>query len=263
MANIPRRSKVLDKLRSGQRVLSFKNNFSCIRACEIPAMAGFDCIWICQEHVPMDYSTMEAQILAAKAFDTDVIVRVQKGCYSDYILPLEADASGIMVPHLMSAKEARELVHWTRYQPLGRRPLDGGNADGLFCRIPASQYTAFTNENRLLIVQIEDPEPLDELDEICQVPGIDMIFFGPGDFSHSIGYVGELEHPEVDRVRRLIADTARKYGKYAGTVCSTATMQKYFDLGYHFLNCGADVGALNSYCDNILQHFEKCKSGSY
>ncbi|MFA6929119.1 MAG: aldolase/citrate lyase family protein [Lentisphaeria bacterium] len=258
MANIPRRSRVLDKLRAGQRVLCFKNNFSCIRASEIPAMAGFDCLWICQEHVPLDNSTMEMQILAAKAHDTDTIVRVQKGCYSDYILPLEADASGIMVPHLMSAEEARQIAHWTRFQPIGRRPLDGGNADGLFCRIPASQYTAFANENRLVIVQIEDPEPLSELDEICQVPGIDMIFFGPGDFSHSIGSVGELEHPEVDRVRRLVASTARKYGKYAGTVCSMDTMQTYFDLGYQFLNCGADVGALNLYCDNVVKKFRNC-----
>ena len=256
MTSIPRRSIVLDKMRAGKRALSFKLNFASHDTPAIPAMAGFDCLWICQEHVPStDYSTMCAQINTAKAYGMDTIVRVQKGCYSDYILPLEADASGIMVPHLMSAQEARDIAHWTRYHPTGRRPLDGGNADGLYCRISPAEYTHFVNANRLVIVQIEDPEPLSELDAICQVPGIDMIFFGPGDFSHSIGYVGELEHPEVERVRRLIADTANKYGKFAGTVTGVETMEKYYQMGYHFLNCGSDVGALNSFCNQVVSHF--------
>jgi 4-hydroxy-2-oxoheptanedioate aldolase len=256
MVNIPRKSIVLDKMRAGKRVLSFKLNFSCQNGPAIPALAGFDCLWICQEHVPTtDYSTMCAQINCARAYGMDTIVRVQKGCYSDYILPLEADAAGIMVPHLMSAAEARDIVRWTRYHPIGRRPLDGGNADGLYCRISPAEYTSFVNLNRMIIVQIEDPEPLAELDEICQVPGIDMIFFGPGDFSHSLGYVGELEHPEVERARRLIAETANKYGKFAGTVTGLDTMEQYYRMGYHFLNCGSDVGALNTYCDKIVSHF--------
>ena len=92
----PRKSKVLEKMRSGQKAISYKLNLSCPRAAELVAMSGFDAIWICQEHVPTDQSTMSSQILAAKAYDCDCIVRVAKGSYSDYIRPLEADASGIM-----------------------------------------------------------------------------------------------------------------------------------------------------------------------
>ncbi len=261
MSNTPRRSIVLDKMRAGQRVLSFKLNFSSPSLPSIPGLAGFDCLWICQEHVPSsDYSTLCAQINTAKAYGLDTIVRVQKGCYSDYILPLEADAAGIMVPHLMSAAEGREIVRWARFHPLGRRPIDGGNADGLYCRLPPADYINFANANRLIIVQIEDPEPLAELDEICQIPGIDMIFFGPGDFSHSLGKIGELDHPEVERARRLIVETAHKHGKFAGTVTSLETMEQYYRMGYHFLNCGSDVGALNSFCDQIVGHFKNLSS---
>ncbi|MBR4518685.1 MAG: prolyl oligopeptidase family serine peptidase [Victivallales bacterium] len=128
--NTPRTSRVLDKLRAGKKATCFKFNLGSCRAVEMTAMAGFDAMWLCQEHVPTDYAMIDAQIMAAKIHGADSIVRVQKGCYSDYILPLEADAAGIMVPHLMSLEEAREIVHWTRFAPLGRRPLDGGNADG-------------------------------------------------------------------------------------------------------------------------------------
>jgi len=255
MSSEPRRSVVLDKMRAGKKALSFKNNFACSRATEMPAMAGFDCIWLCREHVPTDFHTMEKQILAAKAHGADCIVRVSKGCYSDYILPLEADATGIMVPHVMSAAEAREIAHWTRFHPLGRRPVDGGNADGRYCRMPTKDYVEFANANRIVMIQIEDPEPLAELDEICQVPGIDLIFFGPGDYSHALGCPGELNHPEVCRVRKLVVDTAHKYGKFAGTTTGPDTMAEYFAMGYDFLNCGSDVGAMNAFCDKVLGIF--------
>ena len=130
----PVKSRVLEKMRSGQKAISYKCNLSCPRAVEIAAMSGFDAVRICQEHVPCDQMTMETQILAAKAYGSDCIVRVAKGCYSDYIRPLEADATGIMIPHLMSYEEAKEIVHTVRFQSLGRRPVDGGNADGLFCK---------------------------------------------------------------------------------------------------------------------------------
>ena len=57
----PRRSRMLDRMRRGEKVISFKLNFSCPRAVEMLGLYGFDAVWICQEHVPTDHSTMEAQ----------------------------------------------------------------------------------------------------------------------------------------------------------------------------------------------------------
>ena len=250
----PRRSRVLDLIRSGKKALSYKSNLSCPRVAEIAGMHGFDALWICQEHVPTDQSTMENYIRAAKAYDMDTIVRVAKGSYSDYIRPLEADASAIMVPHLMSLDEAEYISRITKYKPIGRRPLDGGNADGMFCQINCVEYMRFVNENRMVIVQIEDPEPLSELDKICQVPGIDMIFFGPGDFSHSIGDPCNFANPEIARVRKLVVDTAHKYGKFAGTVASPS-LRECFAMGYDFVNGGADVVAISQSCKKVLEAF--------
>ena len=70
----------------------------------------------------------------------------------------------------------------------------------------------------MVIVQIEDPEPMAELEAIAQVPGIDMLFFGPGDFSQGIGHTGEMGNPQIIEARRQIAQTAARYGKFAGTV---------------------------------------------
>ena len=165
---------------------------------------------------------------------------------------LEADANGIMVPHLMSLAEAREIVHWTRFAPLGRRPVDGGNADGLFGGLDFQEYLRFANANRMVIVQIEDPEPLSELDQICQVEGIDMIFFGPGDFSQAIGHPGEFGHPEIERTRKLVLETAHRHGKFAGTVCVPSVAQCFAE-GFDFVNCGSDVAALSHSMSRSLE----------
>ena len=253
----PRKSRMLERMRRGEKVISFKLNCACPRLAEMVGLNGFDAVWICQEHVPTDHSTMEAQIMAAKAHDMDCIVRVAKGSYSDYIRPLEADASAIMIPHLMSLEEAREIAHTVRFQPIGRRPVDGGNADGLYCQFEFKEYIEFMNRNRLIIVQIEDPEPLAQLDEICQVDGIDMIFFGPGDFSHAIGHPAEFDHPEVTRVRKLVVETAHKYGKFAGTV-SVPSLEQCFAEGFDYVNCGSDVALINKGCAAIMQQYRDC-----
>ncbi len=240
-----RRSRTLELLRAGKIVMSMKLNTMDARVTEMAAMAGFPCIWVDMEHTPNDYAVTENQIRAGKIYDTDVLVRVPRGSYSDYIRPLELDASGIMVPHVMSVEDAKRVVHMTRYYPVGRRPLDGGNADGKYGNV--ENYTQQANENRFIIFQIEDPEALEQIDEIAQVPGYDMLFFGPGDFSHSIGHPGQCDHPDVVAGYKKVAEAARKYGKFAGTVADPWEVPGLLEMGYQFLNLGADVEALNSY----------------
>ena len=77
---------------------------------DIAAMCGFDCIWVDMEHIPNDYAFIENSVRAAKNFDVDVLCRVAKGGYNDLIRPLEADSTGIMVPHLMSLEEAKKIA---------------------------------------------------------------------------------------------------------------------------------------------------------
>ena len=252
-----RPSRVLAKLRAGEVASCFKINLADARAVEIAARAGFDCIWQCLEHVPNDLAVIEKGIWAAKAHDADTMVRICRGSYSDYIRPLEMDAAGIMVPHVMSLADAQAVARMTRFHPLGRRPVDGGNADGAYCGIDFIEYLKQANQQRFVVIQIEDPEPLDELDAIAAVPGIDMLFFGPGDFSHGIGAPGVWDHPRLLEARRRVAEAALAHGKFAGTVASLANMNELIGLGYRFLNIGADVVGLTPYCQNLMAEFSK------
>ena len=252
-----RLSRVLKKLRSGQLASCIKINLADPRVTEIASMCGIDCLWLDMEHVPSDWSVIENQIRSAKVYDVDTLVRVARGSYSDYIRPLEIDATGIMVPHVMSLKDAKQVVWQTRFHPVGRRPIDGGNVDGAYCMIDYPEYIKTANEQRFVIVQIEDPEPLDELEEIAKLEGIDMLFFGPSDFSQGIGYPGQWDNPLIEQTRKRIAEVANANGKVAATVGSPANIGKLIDMGYRFISMGADVVALAAYFQQMVAEFER------
>ena len=254
-----RRSRVLEKLRAGKPIVCTKINLADPRAVDIAGIAGFDCVWLCNEHVPTDWRDIENQIRAAKVHNMDSLVRVSKGAYSDYIKPLEADATGIMVPHIFTGDEAKNVVKMTRFMPLGRRPIDGGNADGQYCTVPIKEYTEFANRERFVIVQIEDPEPMEHLDEICSIEGIDVVFFGPGDFSHGIGRVGETNHPEVREARKRVVEACKRHGKWAGVPTGLDDIQQTIDEGFQFVSVGADVVALALYYQNITRRLSEMR----
>src|SRR5512136_2537231 len=158
-----RSSRILRELRAGKRPTCLKMNLGDPRVIELCGLAGASSVWICNEHVSNDWFNMENQIRAAKLYDVDTIVRVEKGSYSDYVKPFESDATAIMVPHVRTAEEAKQIVQMTRFHPLGRRAVDGGNPDGRYCQIPVAEYMAHSNSERLLIFQIECPLALENV----------------------------------------------------------------------------------------------------
>ncbi len=249
----PPASRVKKLLREGQLPTVLKINLSDPRVIEIAAMSGVDAVWLCTEHVPNDWLAIEDQIRAARVHGIDTLVRVGRGSYSDYIRPLEAGATGIIVPHVASEKEARQIVEWVRFHPVGKRALDGGNVDGNFCFTPIEDYIRHSNEERLVILQIESPEALAEVERIAEVPGFDGLLFGPGDFSHRIGRIGQLNDPVVVAARKRVAAAATRNGKFAMTAGLIAPLSELVSEGYRLIGIGADVVTLSKGVKDRLQ----------
>jgi 4-hydroxy-2-oxoheptanedioate aldolase len=252
-----RPSRLLRELRCGTSCATAKINLSDPRIIELCGLAGMSAVWVCNEHIGNDWFNIENQVRAAKLYDMDTIVRVAKGSYSDYVKPFEADATAIMVPHVATPEEARHIVEMTRFYPLGRRAIDGGNVDGVYCQVPVADYIQHSNSERVLIFQIESPEALDKVDKIAAVPGFDILLFGPGDFSHLIGRPGEINHPAVLEARKRVAAAAHAYGKFAmsaGVFGSRACLE---EEGYQAFNIGADVIGLGQYFKEQMIDFHK------
>lgn len=250
-----RKSRILAEGKQGLISACVKINLSDARVIELCGLAGFSAAWLCLEHVPNDLSVIEQSVRAAKIHDMDVIVRVARGSYSDYIRPFECDATGVMVPHVESAEQARMIVDYCRFAPLGRRALDGGNVDGAFCQAPLEDYLQHANTERFLILQIESPEGLDNVEEIAAVPGFEFLLFGAGDFAHRIGKAGQYTCPEVDAARRRVEAAALAAGKRCMAVGLTAATPGLKERSYSILNLASDVVGLGTYLKGQLATF--------
>lgn len=252
-----RKSRVRRKLDEGRAVLCTKINTSEPVVVDIIGLLGFDCVWICREHTGADIDRLAHLLRAAAMNGLDSMVRTAKGSYSDYIQPLELGASGLMIPHCMDAEEARRVVWNTRFHPLGRRPLDGGNSDGRYCMIPTAEYMELANRNTFVLVQVEDPEAVERVDEIAAVEGIDCLFVGPGDLSQGYGVPGRTDHPCVVKAIEAVAAACARHGRNWGLPVSPESAPRYLEMGARFLACGADVLALTAYFRKLRADFEK------
>lgn len=248
-------SRVLRETREGRLATCFKLNIPSPHIVELAGLAGVSTIWLCQEHVPNDWSMIEHQIRAARIYGMDVIVRVAKGSYSDYLRPFEAGANGIMVPHVTSAKEAEQIVQMTRPVPVGRRALDSGNVDGKFCQIPLADYLNGLQHEQFVIIQIESPEAVAAVDEIAAVKGFDFLLFGPGDYAHLIGRAGDINHPEVLAARKKVEEAALRHGKRCMSVGYRDKPEVMLERGYSIVYLQADVLALRTGFESALAEF--------
>ncbi|MBE7031187.1 MAG: hypothetical protein E7409_07165 [Ruminococcaceae bacterium] len=240
-----RRSKTLEKIRNGDWALSTAVAVGDARVAELAGYIGFDCLWLDMEHKPCSQKEIFHMIMGARASDIDCVVRVRKRGYLDYFRALEDGAAGIMVPHVKSAAEAREIVYNAKYIPVGHRGMDFAGADSRFMLDSPKENMEFANRETFVMLQIEDKEALDELDEIAAIPGIDAFFIGPADLSASLGVFGESNGSIMAETIEFIANTIKKHGKWWGIpVATPEDAQKYLDMGASFINYSSDLGAI-------------------
>lgn len=261
-----RPSRVLRETRRGEVATCAKINLNNPGIVELCGLAGFSAVWLCNEHTPADWPLIEHCVRAAKVHDMDVIVRVSKGSYSEYLKPFECDASGIMVPHVTTVEEAKNIVDMCRCHPLGRRAMDGGNVDGNYCQHDAMEYLRFLEEEKFIILQIESPEGVAQVDEIAAVAGFEFLLFGPGDYSHRIGKLGQINDPEVLEARRLVEQATLAHGKKGFAVGVPAGPDELRARGYALTHIASDVYLLGAALKSAQEKFRggiKVADGSY
>ena len=255
-----RKSKTLEKLRNGEWVLSTAVAVGGARVAELAGQIGFDCLWIYTEHKPIGDEALFNTILGARAGGSDCLVRIRKRGYLDYFRALEDGAAGIMVPHVKSAEEAREIVRNAKYVPLGRRGIDFAGADSRYMLDNPKENMVFANRETFITVQIEDPEALEVIDEIASVEGIDLLFVGPGDLGAGLGSFGNKNSDVMQAAIKKVADAAEKHGKWWGLpVGSVEEAQKYLDMGARFLNYSSDLGAVVREFNRTFKEFGAIK----
>src|SRR5688572_17212380 len=152
-----RKSRVLEKVRAGQTAVGVALHLTDPAVWEMASLMGFDSIWMDLEHHFTSLETAGNLMRAARVGNADIVARPAKGEYMRMARMLEAGASGIMYPRCDSVDEAREVVKWAKYAPLGKRGFDGANADVPYLMTPMNRYLRDANEQTFIIIQVEEP----------------------------------------------------------------------------------------------------------
>jgi 4-hydroxy-2-oxoheptanedioate aldolase len=237
-----RPSRIKAKLNKAEPVLLTQLHFTDPSVYELTSLMGFDGIWMDMEHHGYSLETANGLMRAARVGSADVLVRPAKWEYMRIGRMLEAGAQGIMYPRCSDAAEAAEVVRWSKFAPLGTRGFDGGNPDMPYCTQPIADYLKAANRETFVVVQIEDPQALENAGKIAAVEGVDALLFGPADFSILSGVPGQWDHPKIKDAVRRIAEACRAAGKQWGQPVGTVEQAKaLMDLGARFFCCGADI----------------------
>jgi 4-hydroxy-2-oxoheptanedioate aldolase len=251
-----RESKVKKKLAANQAALILTLHFTDANVFELASLMGFDCLWFDMEHHAHNMETAQNMIRAARVGKSDVVVRPAKGEFMRLGRMLEAGANGILYPRCDNAAEAAEVVKWSKFPPLGKRGVDGGNPDMPYCSMPLDKYVKLANEQTFVIVQVEEPDSLENVEEMLAVEGVDGVFLGPGDFSSIGGFPGQINHPKIEAAMERIAKAAKKTGKHWGRpAASPEDAQRYMAMGARLIAHSADLLLLKEGFENMQRTF--------
>lgn len=224
-------------------------------AAELCAGSGFQWLAIDAEHAPNDLRKMLHTLQSVSAYPTHPVVRLPNGDAALIKQVLELGATSLVIPMVESAEQAEALVRATRYPPQGIRGF--GSAIGRSSRWTRyTDYVKQANEQICLIVQAESTPALEQLDAICAVDGVDGVLIGPGDLSASMGFLGQLAHPEVVAAINKAIGTIRFHGKAAGILCGDeALARRYIAQGASFVAVGVDTLILGHATKALAEKF--------
>ncbi|NEU32024.1 aldolase [bacterium LRH843] len=203
---------------------------------------GADFIIYDMEHGGIGIESVRQLMSYNRGVDIMPVVRVPDTEYAYMARTLDIGAKGIMIPLVDTKEQAQQIIDATKYYPLGKRGTAFGIAHDQFKPGNVVEKMKASNDNTLIIAQIETIESLENIEEIVSTEGVDVAFIGALDLSQSMGIPGQLDHPRVVEAMEHVAAVCEKYNKAAGTfVLSEEAAVTWIKKGYRCIAYSGDI----------------------
>jgi 2-keto-3-deoxy-L-rhamnonate aldolase RhmA len=220
------------------------------------AKAGFDALWLDAEHNTWDRREIQRLAALHHLANIDCLVRTGTRNPNELYHLLEDGVTALMIPLVNTPEDAAALAAAVKFPPLGQRGVDGASIDNNFYLDGTEKYTERANAETFLMVQIESPEALENLNRIAATPGIDGLFIGPGDLALRFGCAMDWKEPKMTAAEDAVAAAAAKHGiawgRPGGSVEQiTRIAKKGGKLIAHGSDFGAVMTMLPAYAKNL------------
>lgn len=253
----PFESALRQRLHGGQKSVGAWLQLASPLVAEIFGRAGFDWVMIDHEHGPGEIPDLIAQLQALNGSGTAPLVRAPWNDFVAIKRLLDAGAAGILVPYVNSREEAEAAVAACRYPPHGIRGVAGSpRAAGYGHNI--RQYLDRADDELLILIAVETPTALQNLDEILQVERLDGVFIGPMDLATSMGHRFDPAHPEVQQAIRAAEAKVLASGKILATLAGNwPQAHELYERGYRMLMLLADGIGLSRLANETVSQFRE------
>lgn len=221
---------ILKANREGRKGLVFSLTFPSVQLVEMAAHVGFDAVNLDGEHGYFHEQAIDDICRVANGYGMSVTARVPDNAAYQINLYLDRGIQGVTGPHINSGAEAQALADACLFPPDGNRSWGGGrgtefNDDKKLVAQYGGKlgFAKWSNANMIVVAQIESKQAWDNLDGILAVKGLTGVTGGPHDFSASLGFPGQPDHPDRIAATLDVEKRARAAGKTAGGDMSTGT----------------------------------------
>lgn len=219
---------------------------------EVLSLTSLDCVCLDAEHAPFDRTSLDLAILAARAGDLDVLVRVPSGAPEHILHALDCGATGVLVPHVRSVAEAQAVVRAAHYGHGGRGYAGSSRAAG-YTTLSMARHREQSAAHTVAIAQIEDPEAVESIQGIASVPGLDALFVGRVDLAVSYG-ADSLDDPRVvaavEHVCAASLEAQKPVGMFLARIEDAAFWR---DRGASFFLLASDHGFLIAGANDLVR----------
>ena len=242
-------------LKAGKKTIGAWGQLASPFTAEIMSTAGFDWLMLDHEHAPGDILTLISQIQAMKGTSCVPLVRAPWNDFVAIKRILDAGTQGVLIPYVNTREEAEQAVKACKYPLEGIRGVAGSPRAAGYGQNNGS-YLQRANDQIFVMIAVETPEAVANLDEILQVKGLDGIFIGPMDLASSLGYFCDPAQAAVQAEIKKVEEKVFAAGKVLATTTGTWDQaQKLFERGYQMLMLMADGGALATLASQKVKQF--------
>jgi len=243
-----------EKISSGGIVIGTFVKIPALPVVDMLAILGYDFVIIDMEHSTIETQHAEGMIATADAAGMGTIIRVPDNQDHIVIKTLDMGCDGVQAPMIESVEDAQKLVTASKYYPVGNRSISFATRSARYGSIPRPDHIQTSNENQLVIAQIESWTAVEQADAIAAVDGIDVLFVGPADLSQSLGIPGQSGDAKVVEGIRRVGQAASRHGKQLGThVIRQEDVPMLIDCGVTYLAYGTDVGFFRNGAQQALE----------
>lgn len=142
---------------------------------------------------------------------------------------------GVIVPHIRSVQDAKDVVAAAKFQPLGHRSSTNNMPQFQYRHLAAKAMSPVCNRETLVIPMVETLKAVECVDELAAVEGVDSLLIGTNDMCAELGIPGQYESPQLLEVYEKTINACKKHGKWVGV----GGLHSRLDLVEKFCNMGA------------------------